>query len=377
MAEETVLIVDDQVETAEGIGAALSRAGRRLIICYDAESAELVVETTPITAVVSDIRLTGPFRFEGLDFLDHLARHAPTARVALISGMLTPELEAESLRRGAVVVLQKPFEIADIEKILAGGNRAGDATLMRIPTLDEMIGSGVVQPCFQPIVRLADEAVVGFESLARANLDSLLARPDLLFLYAERKGRVSDLELTCVCGTFAAARRFIGERLLFMNLHPSVLANGERLRRAILADAARSAVRLDHVVLELTEQGALGREGGVLEAIDALRETGIRFAFDDVGMAYSHLPVIARVQPAFLKVSQHFGSGFESDPTRLKLVRNLLSLARDFDAELILEGIETGQTADAARQIGIPLGQGFYFAQPAPAEQILRRKERL
>jgi EAL domain-containing protein (putative c-di-GMP-specific phosphodiesterase class I) len=110
----------------------------------------------------------------------------------------------------------------------------------------------------------------------------------------------------------------------------------------------------------------------VLEAIDALRETGIRFAFDDVGMAYSHLPVIARVRPAYLKVSQHFGIGFESDPTRLKLVRNLLSLAKDFDAELILQGIETQATADAAREIGIPLGQGFYFARPSSADEMLR-----
>jgi EAL domain-containing protein (putative c-di-GMP-specific phosphodiesterase class I) len=128
-------------------------------------------------------------------------------------------------------------------------------------------------------------------------------------------------------------------------------------------------------VLELTEQGALGKEKGVLEAIDALRKEGVRFAFDDVGMAYSHLPVIARVRPAYLKVSQHFGSGFECDPARLKVVRNLLSLARDFDAELILEGIETQATADAAREIGIPLGQGFYFAQPSPADQMVHSQK--
>src|SRR5712691_4652737 len=369
---ETVLVVDDQAEVADAIAAGLAREGRAVIVCYDAESAQLVVETTPVTAVVSDVRLTGPFRFEGLDFLDHLARHAPAARVALVSGTLTPELEAESLRRGAAVVLQKPFEIADIEKILDGGNGAGDATLMRIPTLDEIIHGGLVRARFQPIMRLANDSVVGFESLAYLSVDSFLARPDLLFLYAERKGRVTDLELTCISGSFNAARQLVGDRFLFLNLHPTVLANGERLRQAILADAARSGIPLDRVVLELTEQGALGREGGVLEAIDALRQDGIRFAFDDVGMAYSHLAVIERVRPAYLKVSQHFGSGFESDPTRLKLVRNLLSLARDFDAELILEGIETRETADAARAIGIPLGQGFYFAQPASADEMLR-----
>ena len=373
---ETVQVVDDQADVADAIAAGLARDGRAVIVCYDAESAQLVVETMPVTAVVSDVRLTGPFRFEGLDFLDHLARFAPAARVALISGTLTPELEAESLRRGAVVVLQKPFEIADIEKILNRGNGLGEATLMRIPTLDEIIQGGLVRARFQPIMRLADGKVVGFESLAFLEGDSFLARPDLLFLYAERKGRVTDLELTCISGSFDAARRLVGDRFLFLNLHPSVLVNGDRLRAVIIAAAGRSGIPLDRVVLELTEQGALGKEGGVLDSIDTLRQDGIRFAFDDVGMAYSHLPAIARVRPAYLKVSQHFGSGFESDPTRLKLVRNLLSLAKDFDAELIVEGIETRATADAAREIGIPLGQGYYFARPSSPDEMLRFAQR-
>ena len=369
---ETVLIVDDQAEVADGIAAALMRAGRQVIVCYDAESAQLVVETTPVFAVISDVRLTGPFRFEGLDFLDHLARHAPEARVALVSGMVTPELEVESLRRGAIAVLQKPFEIADIENILASGNGSGDATLVRIPTLDEIIGRGVVRTRFQPIVRLATEEVMGFESLAGITIESFLARPDLLFLYAERKGRVIDLELTCMVSALRSGAALREQGRLFMNLHPAVLGSGERVREALTIEAARWGIPLRCIVLELTEQAALGKDDAVLEAIDDLRERGIRFAFDDVGMAYSHLPAIERVRPSYLKVSQHFGSGFEADPTRTKLVRSILSLARDFDAELILEGIETKATADAAQEMGIPLGQGFYYATPGSAEAALR-----
>ena len=51
------------------------------------------------------------------------------------------------------------------------------------------------------------------------------------------------------------------------------------------------------------------------------------------------------------------------DSARSKLVANLLSLARDFDASLILEGIETGETAAAARALGIPFGQGYFYAR--------------
>jgi EAL domain-containing protein (putative c-di-GMP-specific phosphodiesterase class I) len=126
-------------------------------------------------------------------------------------------------------------------------------------------------------------------------------------------------------------------------------------------------VSLDRVVLEITEQGSLAKTFSLMQPVEELRQLGIRFAFDDVGVAYSHLPLIADIRPSFLKISQHFGTGFETDPTRMKIVMNLLSLARDFNCQLILEGIEDQSTADAAAELGIPLGQGFLFGRPADA----------
>lgn len=125
------------------------------------------------------------------------------------------------------------------------------------------------------------------------------------------------------------------------------------------------------IVLEITEQGSLTEERKALATIRQLKEMGIRFAFDDVGIAYSHLAYVDRIRPSFLKVSQHFGTGFESDDTKTKIVRNLLSLARDFESELILEGVETERTAAAATELGIKYAQGYFFARPAVASTFL------
>ena len=64
--------------------------------------------------------------------------------------------------------------------------------------------------------------------------------------------------------------------------------------------------------------------------------------------AKSHLPVIGAIRPSFLKISQHFGTGFETDSTKMKIVMNLQALANDFNCEMILEGIEQKATADFA-----------------------------
>jgi EAL domain-containing protein (putative c-di-GMP-specific phosphodiesterase class I) len=159
---------------------------------------------------------------------------------------------------------------------------------------------------------------------------------------------------------------------LFLNVHPEVFSSGPRLRDAVISSARTSGVGLNRIVLEITEQASLGSDRKVLETIAHLKTVGVRFAFDDVGIAYSHLPLIDKIRPTFLKISQNFGTGFETDNTKTKIVRNLISLASDFDCELILEGIETASTAKAATDLGIPFGQGFYFARPADAASLLQ-----
>jgi len=239
--------------------------------------------------------------------------------------------------------------------------------MVRVPPLAEIVSGSALSRMFQPIMDLRSGRVAGFESLARLKSDSLLDAPDLLFQYAERKDAVAQLEEACVHGTMAAACAWMSGRLLFINIHPAALRDGDHLSQVIVEQARRQDVALDHLVLELTEQQSIENERAVIPIIDALRELGVRFALDDIGIAYSHLALIDRLRPSFLKVSQHFGTDFERDATRTKLVRNLLSLANDFDAALVLEGIESEQTAAAAHAIGIQYGQGYFFCRPLDA----------
>jgi EAL domain-containing protein (putative c-di-GMP-specific phosphodiesterase class I) len=55
----------------------------------------------------------------------------------------------------------------------------------------------------------------------------------------------------------------------------------------------------------------------------------------------------------------------------MKIVMNILSLANDFNCDLILEGIEDESTAVTAAHLGITLGQGYFFARPADPSTFL------
>lgn len=369
---QLILILDDDAMITEGLAMGLEREGRTLITCNDVESAELIVERMHPSHIVTDIRLSGPFGYEGLDFIRFAKRHAPESRIILISGDAPEELQLEGSERGAVSFLKKPFEVQELDTTIdmlrcsAISASSGLDRVIRMTLLDDIVRSERLRPHFQPVVRLgAEPAVFGYESLARFRTDSPLRDPDVLFKYAVRKHRVVELELACIARALHDGAALARKALLFLNVHPDVFASGTSLHDTIVSQARQTGVALDRLVLEITEQGALAHTPAVLKTINDLRAKGIRFAFDDLGIAYSHLPLMDAVRPSFLKVSQHFGTAFEKDPTRMKIVMNLLSLANDFKCDLILEGIEDESTATAAAHLGIPLGQGYFFARPA------------
>lgn len=370
---QTIVIVDDDRGVTEAFAAWLEGPGRQLVLCSDVESAQLVIERNPPACIITDVRLSSPFKYEGLDFIEHIKRYAPASRIVLMTGASTEGLEQEALGRGADAVLHKPFDLEELDRHLPpadGAESTEPASVVRVASIDDVTESALLVPSFQPIVDLASGSfdVFAYESLARFR-GPILSDPSMLFEYAARKGRIVDLELACIRHTFAEAWRLPSRAMIFMNLHPAVMSHPE-LGVSLTASSEQSGIEPGRVVLEITEQASLGDSPTVRRQCDELRARGFAFALDDMGMAYSHLAHIEQIRPSFLKVSQEFGSSFETSPTRTKIVRNVLSLARDFGCGLVLEGIETPDTARAARALGVRLGQGFYFGRPTPADEL-------
>ncbi|HXH40950.1 MAG TPA: EAL domain-containing protein, partial [Thermoanaerobaculia bacterium] len=240
------------------------------------------------------------------------------------------------------------------------------SSMMLVPTLVEIIGSRKLRPRFQPIVSLADRSLHGVESLARYRGGEPFERPDLLFAYAARRKQVASLEAACIEGTMREAMTFAGAPLLFLNIHHAAL-DDISITTTLETSARKNGIDLSRIVLEITEQQEIRQHPALFEAIERLRNLGARFAFDDVGVAYSHLPLIERIRPSYLKISQLFGTLFEADTTRTKIVRNIVALGAEFSCAIIIEGVEDQSTADAARDLGIAYGQGYLFGRPEDA----------
>src|SRR5712691_8300139 len=141
---QIVLVLDDDQMVTEGLAAGLARPGRTIITCNDLESGELVVEWLKPSHVVSDVRLTGTFGYEGLDFIRFVKRHSPDTRIILMTGDAPDALQLEASERGAVGFLQKPFDVAELDSVLnlMAPFRSGSPEwpdIIRVPTLDEIL----------------------------------------------------------------------------------------------------------------------------------------------------------------------------------------------------------------------------------------------
>lgn len=382
---EHVLLIDDDRTVSEGLALLLERDGRTTIVCSDVESAEMVLTRYPVTHVVSDVQFSGSFGFEGLHFLTRIRMHRADCRIILMTGNASLELRAAAAALGAAAVLQKPFGCEELERALVSTTDGdGEYELLNVPPIDDVLYGGLLTSVYQPIVRLGEgeaslpvrrgsdrqngpsSTVFGFEALTRITGVWAEGGPAELFDYAHRRARLADLNLTALCNSVAGATELPDDAALFINVDPSVF-NAGNLTNTIYAAAVRHALPLTRVVLEITERSAFGSDGTAFRALEELRACGVRFALDDHGSAYSHLGAIKAIQPSFIKISQTFGTGFESDDTRARIVRHVVALARDFGCRTVLEGVETASTAEAAGEMGIELAQGYHFGRPSAA----------
>ena len=368
---EYVLLIDDDHSVTSALAMLLEREGRTTIVCSDTESAETMLTRYPITHVVTDVQFSGEFGFEGLHFLSRIRAHRPDARIVLMTGHTNGALRTAALGLGANVVLAKPFGGADLDRGLASpaiveSDEPYDTIV--VPDIEEVLHGNMLSVVFQPIVQLDGDSVhtVGFEALARAGGTWPGGGTAGLFDYAARRDRLADLNLAALEEALREARLLPEHALLFLNVDPMVFDGGDVLATLRTA-AARHAFPLHRIVLEITERSGFGDAAASAHVFDELRADGVRFALDDHGSAYSHLSMISVIRPSFIKISQTFGTGFEEDPTRVRIIKHVIALARDFGCQTILEGIESASTGRAAAEHGVDLVQGYHYGRPAPA----------
>ena len=106
----------------------------------------------------------------------------------------------------------------------------------------------------------------------------------------------------------------------------------------------------------------------VKETINELREKGIQLSIDDFGSGYSSLGVFEQIPASVIKLDRSFLLNKESRERQVKIMRNIVHLAGDLNAQIVCEGVETDKDIELMTEIGAYVAQGYRYFKPIPEE---------
>jgi EAL domain-containing protein (putative c-di-GMP-specific phosphodiesterase class I)/CRP-like cAMP-binding protein len=240
------------------------------------------------------------------------------------------------------------------------------------------LDKGHFKPYLQPIVSLADQKIIGFETLIRwHHPDRGIIMPDDFIPVAERLDLIQSidrkmLEMACdIIPKMHAAvsgkdKPFISVNLSGVNFEDDSMVSG-------ISDVINNAnIDPHHNKLEITESAFIGNADNAAKILDGLKELGVSIALDDFGVGYSSLGYLHKFAIDGIKIDKSFTKRTRDNQKGTDIIQAIVGLAKTFDLGVIAEGIETEDDLKTLQQIGCIEGQGYLFSKPLTVDEALK-----
>ncbi|HQZ02516.1 MAG TPA: EAL domain-containing protein [Thauera sp.] len=227
---------------------------------------------------------------------------------------------------------------------------------------------------YQPQVSVGRRQIVGMEALLRWNHPVLgHLTPAGFIQVAEELGLIGDISrwvLEEACAQLASWR-LDGHLDLRMSVNMSPLDFDKRdIVTSITECLVRHALPPGRMELEITESLMMSDSADIAAKVRQLRSAGVSVAIDDFGTGYSALAYLQKFPVSTLKIDRSFVRDLDGPMTN-PIISAITGIARGFDLDIVAEGVEQPEQAEALQLLGCDVMQGYYFARPAPAHQVL------
>ncbi len=246
--------------------------------------------------------------------------------------------------------------------------RAQGITIEIKKRIEAALSGELLQTLYQPIFKLADQRVIGFETLSHFESQPDRA-PDLWFAEAATVGRGSELEAMVVRTALRDLARLPPLAYVTVNVSPNTILDGT-------LGTVLAGWPLERVVLEVTEHAVIDHYQEIATIVRPLRERGMRIAVDDAGAGYASFKHILSLAPDIIKLDVSIIRNIDSDRARFSLAAALLRFAEETGSRLIAEGVETAAELTTLSALGVEYAQGFLLGRPIPLEDVTNEGDR-
>lgn len=239
----------------------------------------------------------------------------------------------------------------------------GDSQAWRL-SLSQAIEQVEIECHYQPIVRISNRSVIGYEALSR--FPTLGQPPDVVFLEATRQKKVVDLDAACIAVALSGFDQLPEPAYLSLNVTPAMLKS-PRLIALISHHIDR-----ERIVLEITEHAHMGPMDFLhfYGPLRNYRQRLVQLAMNDTGAGYAGLNNLVQLNPDIIKIDRGLIKGIDRSASQRSMVDLILGLARDQRSVVVAEGVETTDEQAWLAEIGIRFAQGYLFGRPEPLPLI-------
>ncbi|MBQ1075340.1 bifunctional diguanylate cyclase/phosphodiesterase [Micromonospora sp. C31] len=249
-----------------------------------------------------------------------------------------------------------------------------DAAGRREPDTAAAVDAGEITMYYQPQVAIATGEVVGVEALLRWRHPRRgMVDPEELIRVAEQSAVMRLLTRRVVDDVVEQLARWSAAG---MNLPAALNVSVRDLHTGEIADQiadrlARCGVPPQRLQLEITEGALMADPRRVLATITRLHRIGVGIALDDFGTGYSSLQHLRRLPLSEVKVDRSFVLGMAEDADDAAIVRSTIELAKALGLRVVAEGVEDERTWRMLHAAGCDAAQGWFYARPMPAEELV------
>jgi diguanylate cyclase (GGDEF)-like protein/PAS domain S-box-containing protein len=225
---------------------------------------------------------------------------------------------------------------------------------------------------FQPKVKVKTGEITGAEMLIRWEhpIKGILEPKEFLDVASEIGliPKITKLALERACEFLQTHREFKGT--LAVNLSSNELIDSKH-EEEIIKILNSYDIDLSRIELEITESELIEDFDIAIEKIKKLQTYGVRFSIDDFGTGYSSITYLQKLPINTLKIDKNFMINISQDSDRA-LVKLIINMAKTFNMNVVVEGIEYESQLNIIKELGAGYYQGFYFSKAVNEEHFIK-----
>ena len=384
LSNQSILIVEDESFILKLIEKQLNNYGNyNITFAADGQQAiDRLDDGKYFDLIISDLNMPN---IDGIELMRRLSDRRYNGGIILVSGEDEKLLDiakvlAKALRLNLNGVLKKPVQLNLLVGLLENNNNpersiiAGNDIQITETDIKNAIDNLEMIPYYQPRISLSSMMPVSVEALVRwehPNMGQIL--PGLFVHIAEKSSVAQLLTQSMLKQSIANYKKW---KLSNIDLKIAVNTTVHDIEDVhfpemveMLANAEN--IPISNIVLELTESMLMKKIEKALDTFLRLRLKGVTLSVDDFGTGYSNLALLKKTPFTELKIDRSLVQNSHQDPDGFAILEASIVMGKKLGMHVIVEGIESIDELEMAKQLGADEAQGFYIAKPMSADDIM------